>query len=76
MFPDVFTAAVSIVIVDPQLPKGTGVSVVERLMEVLKAVVLKLQSFETVEPKAMEGQEGEDLFLEVGAGGKDNKDEV
>ena len=45
-------------------------------MEVLKAVVLKLQSFETVEPKAMEGQEGEDLFLEVGAGGKDNKDEV
>ncbi|XP_041920011.1 nucleolar pre-ribosomal-associated protein 1 isoform X1 [Alosa sapidissima] len=58
------------------LPKGTGVSVVGSLMEVLQAVVLKLQESETAEPKAVEGQEGEELFLDVSPGGKDNKDEV
>lgn len=45
-------------------------------MEVLQAVVLKLESFETVEPKAVEGQEGEELFLDVSPEGKDNKVEV
>lgn len=59
-----------------QLPKGMGVSVVGRLMEVLQAVVLKLQSLEMEEPKAEEVQEGEELFLDVSPGGKDNKDEV
>ncbi|KAL2096575.1 hypothetical protein ACEWY4_008723 [Coilia grayii] len=58
------------------LPKGMGVSVVGRLMEVLQAVVLKLQSLEMEEPKAEEVQEGEELFLDVSPGGKDNKDEV
>lgn len=45
-------------------------------MEVLQAVVLKLQSFEVAEPKAAEGQEGEEFFLDVSPEGKDNKDEV
>ncbi|XP_063062000.1 nucleolar pre-ribosomal-associated protein 1 [Engraulis encrasicolus] len=66
------------------LPKGVGVSVVASLMEVLQAVVQKLQNSETEGmgegPKAEEEgpktEEGEELFLEVGAAGKDNKDEV
>ncbi|KAJ8368561.1 hypothetical protein SKAU_G00085890 [Synaphobranchus kaupii] len=59
--------------------KESGVQILRVLMEVLKALVSKLQSLEqAVKPVATEPQEGSELFLEEDSepGGGVNKDQV